>query len=285
MVTREMTLGEEIIGLATKGIDIPTVERMYKKYINVVANEEPKILTNDNRFEQAFDSVRMCGLRFGSGAEDFILQHIKVGNQIEIELNKLGSFPATVHKVTEDKIMIIFDDYVAAKPMNESDTNDGGFEKSDLYKWLHTDFVELLPAPLRERIINITIPSVGEMFGWGDKWDRDHFEPDGDEQLPAPLRERIINITIPSVGEMFGWGDKWDRDNFEPDGDEQLPLMVYRRNRVAYFDNETSCGWLRNAMKKERSSADFAGVSYYGGSNYYYASDSLGVRPVIWLVK
>nr|DAP52961.1 MAG TPA: hypothetical protein [Caudoviricetes sp.] len=246
MVTREMTLGEEIIGLTTKGIDISTVERMYKKYINVVANEEPKILTNDNWLEQAFDSVRMCGLRFGSGAEDFILQHIKVGDQIEIELSRLVGFPATVHKVTEDKIMIIFDDYVAAKPMNESDTNDGGFEKSDLYKWLHTDFVKLLPASLRERIIDVTIPSVGEMFSWGDKWNREHFEPDGDEQLP---------------------------------------LMVYRRNRVAYFDNEISRGWLRNAIKKECSSAGFAFVGDGGNLGYRYASRSYGVRPVIWLVK
>lgn len=246
MVTREMTLGEEIIGLTTKGIDISTVERMYKKYINVVANEDPKILTNDNWLEQAFDSVRMCGLRFGSGAEDFILQHIKVGDQIEIELSRLGGFPATVHKVTEDKIMIIFDDYVAAKPMNESDTNDGSFEKSDLYKWLHTDFVKLLPASLRERIIDITIPSVGEMFGWDGEWNRDHFESDGDEQLP---------------------------------------LMRYRRNRTAYFDNEISCGWLRNAMKKECSSAYFARVGNGGNAGCSYASSSGGVRPVIWLVK
>ena len=246
MVTREMTLGEEIIGLATKGIDIPTVERMYKKYINVVANEESKILTNDNWFEQAFDSVRMCGLRFGSGAEDFILQHIKVGDQIEIELNKLGSFPATVHKVTEDRIMIIFDDYVATKPMNESDTNDGGFEKSDLYKWLHTDFLNLLPASLREKIIDVTIPSVGEMLGWDGEWDRDHLEPDGDEQLP---------------------------------------LMRYRRNRVACLDNKTACGWLRNAMKKECSSDSFALVNYYGDTSYFSASCSGGVRPAIWLVK
>lgn len=246
MVTREMTLGEEIIGLATKGIDVPTVERMYKKYINVADNEEPEMLVNDNWFGQAFDSVRMCGMRFGSGAEAFILQHIKVGDQIEIELNKIGSFPATVYKVTEDKIMIIFDDYVAAKPMNESDTNDGGFEKSDLYKWLHTDFVKLLPASLRERIIDITIPSVGEMFGWDDKWNRDHFESDGDEQLP---------------------------------------LMRYRRNRVAYFDNEISCGWLRNAMKKECSSAHFACVSGSGYTISGGASSSRGVRPVIWLVK
>ena len=204
------------------------------------------MLVNVNWFGQAFDSVRMCGMRFGSGAEAFILQHIKVGDQIEIELNKIGSFPATVYKVTEDKIMIIFDDYVAAKPMNESDTNDGGFEKSDLYKWLHTDFVKLLPASLRERIIDITIPSVGEMFGWDDKWDRDHFESDGDEQLP---------------------------------------LMRYRRNRAAYFDNEISCGWLRNAMKKGCSSASFACVSNNGATLYDGASNSYGVRPVIWLVK
>ena len=142
--------------------------------------------------------------------------------------------------------MIIFDDYVAVKPMNESDTNDGGFEKSDLYKWLHTDFVKLLPATLRERIIDITIPSVGEMFGWDDKWNRDHFESDGDEQLP---------------------------------------LMRYRRNRVAYFDNEISCGWLRNAMKKECSSAGFARVGSSGYTGYSDASYSYGVRPVIWLVK
>ena len=178
--------------------------------------------------------------------EDFILQHIKVGDQIEIELSRLVGFPATVHKVTEDKIMIIFDDYVAAKPMNEPDTNDGGFEKSDLYKWLHTDFVKLLPASLRERIIDVTIPSVGEMFSWGDKWNREHFEPDGDEQLP---------------------------------------LMVYRRNRVAYFDNEISRGWLRNAIKKECSSAGFAFVGDGGNLGYRYASRSYGVRPVIWLVK
>ena len=204
------------------------------------------MLVNDNWFGQAFDSVRTCGMRFGSGAEAFILQHIKVGDQIEIELNKIGSFPATVYKVTEDKIMIIFDDYVAAKPMNESDTNDGGFEKSDLYKWLHTDFVKLLPASLRERIIDITIPSVGEMFGWDDKWNRDHFESDGDEQLP---------------------------------------LMRYRRNRVAYFDYEISCGWLRNAMKKECSSAYFARVNGSGYTGCGVASVSFGVRPVIWLVK
>jgi hypothetical protein len=34
---REMTLGEEIISLTGKGVDIPTVERMYRKYIAITS--------------------------------------------------------------------------------------------------------------------------------------------------------------------------------------------------------------------------------------------------------
>lgn len=39
MCKREMTLGEEIIGLSAMGIDIPTVERMYRKYIEITAEK------------------------------------------------------------------------------------------------------------------------------------------------------------------------------------------------------------------------------------------------------
>lgn len=42
MCKREMTLGEEIIGLSAMGIDIPTVERMYRKYIEMTAEKESK---------------------------------------------------------------------------------------------------------------------------------------------------------------------------------------------------------------------------------------------------
>ena len=55
-------------------------------------------------------------------------------------------------------------------------------------------------------------------------------------------------------------GDNWDKEHIEPDSDEQLPLMKQRRSRVAYYNNECSSGWLRNAMKKEFSSASFAVV-------------------------
>ena len=208
MCKREMTLGEEIIGLSTRGIDTPTVERMYRKYIEMTADKELAI-------KEFINSL------FGVPAKSD-LKDAEVGDKTTIKLDGLGEFAATVHKVTDDKVMLIFDDYVAERPMNESDTNKGGFEYSDLNEWLHTEFVKA---------------------------------------IPYSIRARLTDVTIPTVGEMFGWDDEWNRNYFEADNDKQLPLMKQRRNRVAYYNNECECGWLRNATKKEFSAADFADVN------------------------
>ena len=95
----------------------------------------------------------------------------------------------------------------------------------------------------------------------------------------------MTGLTIPTLGEICGLGDNWDKEHIEPDDDEQLPLMKQRRNRVAYYNNDCAWGWLRNATKKEFSSAHFAYVSSLGGTNYGGASDSCGVRPEFWLVR
>lgn len=238
MCKREMTLGEEIIGLSTRGIDTPTVERMYRKYIEMAADKESK---EAMRAYCINDELAIFGVPAKSNLKD-----AEVEDKTTIKLDGLGEFAATVHKVTDDKVMLIFDDYVAKRPMNESGTNKGGFEDSDLNKWLHTEFVKALPYSIRARLTDVTIPTVGEMFGWDDEWDRNHFEADNDKQLP---------------------------------------LMKQKRNRVAYYNNECECGWLRNATKKEFSSAGFSLVDYGGGTACLGASYSLGVRPEIWLVK
>lgn len=238
MCKREMTLGEEIIGLSTRGIDTPTVERMYRKYIEMAADKESK---EAMRAYCINDELAIFGVPAKSNLKD-----AEVEDKTTIKLDGLGEFAATVHKVTDDKVMLIFDDYVAKRPMNESGTNKGGFEDSDLNKWLHTEFVKALPYSIRARLTDVTIPTVGEMFGWDDEWDRNHFEADNDKQLP---------------------------------------LMKQKRNRVAYYNNECECGWLRNATKKEFSSAHFAGVTGGGYTNCNGASNSFGVRPEIWLVK
>lgn len=232
MCKREMTLGEEIIGLSTRGIDTPTVERMYRKYIEMTADKELAI-------KEFINSL------FGVPAKSD-LKDAEVGDKTTIKLDGLGEFAATVHKVTDDKVMLIFDDYVAERPMNESDTNKGGFEYSDLNEWLHTEFVKA---------------------------------------IPYSIRARLTDVTIPTVGEMFGWDDEWNRNYFEADNDKQLPLMKQRRNRVAYYNNECECGWLRNATKKEFSAAYFASVYGNGIAACTDASHSFGVRPEIWLVK
>ena len=130
--------------------------------------------------------------------------------------------------------------------MNNKNTNKGGYDESDLKDWIDV-----------------------ELFN----------------KFPREFRKRISNLTLPTVGQMFGWDDEWDCDKFERDDDEQLPLMKLRRNRVAYYENEISGGWLRNATKKNVSSANFATVPNIGSTSCFGASYSIGVRPEFWLVR
>ena len=171
-------------------------------------------------------------------------KEIVVGDQILVSLAELGDFTATAHKITDKGVLFIFDDYVTSRPMNNKNTNKGGYEKSDLKKWI--DCVLL-------------------------------------EAFPEELKNRIADLSIPTVGELFGHDDEWNNEHFEPDTDEQLLLMKERRNRVAYLNNEWEWGWLRNATKEEFSAAHFARVGIRGNATCDSASDSLGVRPVFRL--
>ena len=172
--------------------------------------------------------------------------NIQVGDQIVIPLAELGEFTATAHKVTDEGVMFIFDNYITCRPMNNRSINKGGFEKSDLKKWMDT---VLLMA------------------------------------FPEELRDKIYGLTLPTVGQIVGHEDEWDNKNLEPDSDEQLPLMKECKNRIACFEDGLTWGWLRNATKEEFSSANFAFVGDVGGAICNNASDSYGVRPEFWLVK
>ena len=261
MCTREMTLGEEIINLTKRGIDVPTVERMYRKYIDLdeKGKSEGGYAIDLGPLFPTFDigdTVRYCRADVEATLNLFrdtvhnpysiLPADIKVGDKMMVPLGKLGNFTATVQKVTNNKVLFIFDDYVAKRPMNEDGGNAGGYSQSDMKKWIDTELYNMFPSVLKQRMTGLSIPTLGEICGWADKWDRDHIEADGDEKLP---------------------------------------LMRQRRNRVAYYKNDCEFGWLRNATKKEFSSAAFAGVGSYGATDYGNASGSLGVRPEFWLVR
>lgn len=102
------------------------------------------------------------------------------------------------------------------------------------------------------------------------------------------IRNRIIRfengdlLRIPTVEELFGKDIL--KDVYEPDlfgRNEQWQLMVYRKNLVAYRNNEPEWGWLMNKIKK--SASYFAAVGFYGLAHYYTASYSGWVRPVFQL--
>ena len=188
----------------------------------------------------------MFNLNHGVPKHEYDFSKTKVGDKITVDLKELGKFEATAHEVTDNNVLFIFDDYIAERPMNERPTNKGGYEKSDLKKWIDTYLYSLFPLELRKRIVELTIPSVGQVVGWENEWDKEHFEADDDEQLP---------------------------------------LMKLIKNRVAYFNNKCKWGWLRNATKKEYSSAHFALVATGGGASCGYASYYNGVRPYFRLKK
>lgn len=261
MCTREMTLGEEIINLVEKGIDIPTVERMYRKYIGLDEKGKSEVgcAIDLGLLFPIFDigdTVRYCG----SDAEatmnlfrdtvhnpySILPADIKVGDKMMVPLEKLGNFTATVQKVTNDKALFIFDDYVTKRPMNEDGNNAGGYSQSDLKKWIDTELYNMFPAVLKPRMTGLSIPTLGEICGWDDEWNRNHIEADGEEQLP---------------------------------------LMKQRRNRVAYYKNDCEWGWLRNATNNEFFSTYFAVVSNNGSTGCGATSYSFGVRPEFWLVR
>lgn len=181
-----------------------------------------------------------------SRRQEMETKEIMVGDQILVSLAEIGDFTATAHKITDKGVLFIFDEYVTSRPMNNQRTNEGGYEESDLKKWID----------------NVLLAA-----------------------FPKALKSRIADLSIPTVGELFGHDDEWDNEHFEPDEDEQLPLMKERRNRVAYLNDEWEWGWLRNAVKGSFSSAFFAGVNGGGSTDYNGASDSGGVRPEFWLVR
>lgn len=244
MCVRETTLGEEIIGLAGKCVDIPTVERMYRKYINLSANIEAIMACAEYCKADAKITAEIFSTMFGTNS--ILPNDIAVGDRIEIPLGGLGTFTATVQMVKGDRVLFLFDDYIAKRQMNENESNEGGYEKSDLKKWIENDLFKM---------------------------------------FPEVLRNHMTGLTIPTLGEICGWGDDWDKKRIEPDDDEQLPLMKQIRNRVAYYKNECEWGWFRNAVKNEFSSTTFANVTHVGKTNCVCASNFYGVRPEFWLVR
>lgn len=170
----------------------------------------------------------------------------QVGDQLIVNLKGFGEFTATAHLLTDKGILFMFDDCIINRRMNKKNTNDGGYDNSELAKWINTTLKNSFPDDIKTRITSISIPSYGQMFSHDD------------------------------------W-DEWYERYIEPDDDEWLPLMKKRKNRIADYKGDFAWYWLKNATQKSLSAANFARVSRNGNATYSRASSSGGVRPVFWL--
>lgn len=181
---------------------------------------------------------------------------MKVLRTSETDTNKLqmgdvirlkDGYTATCQAVTETGAIMLLDQYLDFDaPMNEKNTNRGGYEASDLRKWLQDQLDEFLPEDLEKRL---------KTFENGDL------------------------LRLPYYGEMF---DHLDPEYVEPDGMVQWPLMKERKNRIAFHrSGDWDCGWLMN--RRVQSAATFAYVYIGGIASYAGASDSVGVRPAFSL--
>ena len=173
------------------------------------------------------------------------VNNFEIGDQITMKLREYGKFTATAHEITDKGTLFIFDDCVCANPMNNENTNKGGYLESVLRKFVTQDLLKAFPDKLLARMVK---------------------DDNGDL------------ISIPTYGQLFGkdFDDEWDQENIEIDQREQLPLMDKRKNRISYLNGKCSWYWLQNKL---RSSSTFAHVGTTGDASYGGASGSAGVRP------
>lgn len=171
----------------------------------------------------------------------------KVGDQIQVGKH----YTATCQKVGKNGAIFMFDQYLDdAQVMNQQWTNEGGYEASDLRKFLKGFAMNSMFDEIREMMVPfkktgdlLRIPTAEEMFG------------------PEEAHEYYETLSIK----------------------KQWPLMKDRHNKIAFRgeDQEIEWGWLQN---KYKDSPFFARVSSYGGAGYSGASIARGVRVVFRLL-
>lgn len=167
---------------------------------------------------------------------------LEVGDVIELK----NGYTATCQKITEAGALMLLDQYVDERPMNEERSNRGGWESSDLRAFLLDNLDELIPGDLFERL--------------------GHFE-NGD------------NVRIPMLGEMVDDVPSWA----EHQDAEQWPLMKDKRNQIA-FHKDGRWDWCWCMDKDTESATNFCDVGSSGNAGGSSASNSSGVRPAFLII-
>lgn len=169
----------------------------------------------------------------------------KVGDTIEIDLTDGVKAEAMAMKQEEDGMIFCLVDCLPNEyPMNNTRTNEGGYEESKLRKKLNGEILNLFPTELKATMVPL----------------------DNGDLIRLPTEREIFGKN------QYGGDESQDVKQWEP--------MKKRRNRMAFDgskDEYRQCYWLANRGRK--SATCFSNVTGGGRVSNAYVSYSCGVRP------
>lgn len=171
----------------------------------------------------------------------------KVGDIIKIKLMNDVKVEAMAMKQESDGMIFCLVNYLPDDyRMNRTNTNVGGYEKSDLRKKLNSEILNLFPAKLKDKMIP---------FDNGDL------------------------LRLPTEKEIFGENHNGECESLYV---KQWKPMKKRRNRIALDGSkDKNMPWHYWLMNKVRESGIyFSAVISLGDVNYRDAFIPNGVRPV-----
>ncbi len=180
---------------------------------------------------------------------------LKSGDNIPVTLKNGEEVSFDIGKDESGKIYFVMHNCLkGSKPMNGDCTNKGGWEESDMRRYLNEEVIKLLPDELRKMIKPTKIVQV---------WD-------------GKRRETEDKLFLLSRMQVFG-KDKY-YEAIEPD-DSQIDIFNSPRGRVKESEG---CGtpvnwWLRSPYPGNSSA--FCIVNACGTACSYFAYNSYGVAP------
>lgn len=176
--------------------------------------------------------------KYGYEVEDVIAFKLTDGEKIQA---------MAVQQENDGMLFCLVDCLADEYSMNDTNTNEGGYEGSDLRKKLNTEIIARFPADIKAMMVP---------FGNGDY------------------------LRLPTEKEIFGenyYGE------YESPYVQQWKPMKQRRNCIAFQGKNGGWEWYWLQNKCRDSAAAFASVRDSGNASYYSASISLGVRLVFKL--
>lgn len=164
---------------------------------------------------------------------DIIAVTLKDGTPMKIAVAGIDTYH-------ENEVIFAFKDIMPKeKPMNKYRTNKGGYEASDMAKYLDTELFELLP-----------------------------------DDLQAVIKERRGHkLWLFSRKEVFGENGWYEC----PEDDVHIPYYQNAENRVKTRNGDTDWWWL--ASPSSANTTSFCHVGHSGDSNNFSASIAYGVAP------